>query len=101
MIIDLFKFAQLQIQRNDVCGDNGLPCRAVEGNSIQTALQVVFTIAGAVSVIIIIIAGLRYTISAGNPQEAAKAKNAILYAIIGLVVCILGVAIVRFVINRI
>jgi tellurite resistance protein TehA-like permease len=98
----LQQFAQqIQINRNDICGSNGIPCRGVGGSSIQTALQVAFAIAGAVAVIIIIIAGLRYTISAGNPQEAAKAKNAILYAVIGVVVCVLGYGIVRFVINRI
>jgi len=92
---------QIQINRNDICGSNGIPCRGVQGTSIQTVLQIAFAIAGAAAVIIIIIAGLRYTISAGNPQEAAKAKNAILYAIIGVVVCVVGYAIVTFVLKNI
>ena len=91
----------IQINRDEICGANGIPCRGAGGSSIQTALQIAFGIAGAIAVIIIIIAGLRYTISSGNPQEAAKAKNAILYAVVGLVVCVLGIALVRFVINRI
>lgn len=97
----MLQFAQLQINNSDICGTNGIPCGAVQGNTIQTALRIAFAIAGAVAVIIIIIAGLRYTISAGNPQEAAKAKNAILYAIVGVVVCVLGYAIVTFVLGRI
>ncbi len=94
-------FSQIQIKRDDICGSNGLPCRGVEGSTIQTALQILFAIAGATAVIIIIIAGLRYTISAGNPQEAAKAKNAILYAIVGVVVCVAGYTIVTFVLKNI
>ena len=94
------RFAAI-VDRNDICAPNALQCNTVGASSIQTALQIAFGIAGAIAVIIIIIAGLRYTISSGNPQEASKAKNAILYAVIGLVVCILGVAIIRFVITRI
>lgn len=93
--------AQIDIKQSDICGNNGIPCKAVGENTIPGVFQIIFAIAGAVAVIIIIIAGLRYTISAGNPQEAAKAKNAILYALIGLVVCVAAVGIIRFVINRI
>lgn len=100
-IISTLLAQTIQINRDEICGANGIPCRGVGGGSIQTALQIAFGVAGAIAVIIIIIAGLRYTISSGNPQEASKAKNAILYAVIGLVVCILGVAIIRFVITRI
>ena len=76
------------LKQSDVCGPGALQCTDNIGPStIQTALQIAFGIAGAIAVIIIIIAGLRYTISSGNPQEAAKAKNAILYAVVGLVVC--------------
>lgn len=89
------------LKQSDVCGPDKLQCTTVGSSTIQTALQIAFGIAGAIAVIIIIIAGLRYTISSGNPQEAAKAKNAILYAVIGLVVCVVGTAIIRFVINKI
>lgn len=101
MIARLLQFGQVQITSDDICGSGGITCTGASGSAIQTALQIAFAIAGAIAVIIIIIAGLRYTISSGNPQEAAKAKNAILYAVIGLVVCILGVGIIRFVINKI
>lgn len=101
MITDTLNIFFSQIDKNDVCGPGLLTCTDVGGNTVQTALKIAFAIAGAVAVIIIIIAGLRYTISSGNPQEAAKAKNAILYAIIGVVVCVVGYGIVTFVLGRI
>lgn len=54
---------------------------------------------GAGSVIMLIIAGLRYTISSGDAKQVAEAKNTILYAITGVVVSISAYAIVSFVID--
>jgi hypothetical protein len=51
-------------------------------------------------VIMIIVAGLRYVTSNGDPQTASKAKNTIIYAIIGLVIAILSYAIVNFVLSQ-
>lgn len=66
-----------------------------------TILPIVFGIIALVSVLIIVIAGFSYVISNGDPQRTNRAKDAILYAIIGLVVAILGYTIVAFVANRV
>lgn len=71
------------------------------GDTIANALKLVFGVAGAVALIIITIAGLQYVLSQGNPQSTAKAKDTILYAIVGLVICIFGFAIVQFVVSRV
>ena len=63
-------------------------------------MKAVFGIAGGVALIVIVIGGLRYINSLGNAQNVAKAKDTILYAVIGLVVCILGYSIVAFVIQH-
>lgn len=68
---------------------------------IETILQIVFVTMGAVSVLIIAIAGLQYVMSGGDPQKTGRAKDTILYAVIGLVVAISAFAIVTFVIGRI
>jgi hypothetical protein len=52
---------------------------------------------GAISVIMVVIGGLRYVLSAGNPSGVNDAKNHILYAVIGVAVAISGYAIVTFV----
>ena len=54
---------------------------------------------GAVSVLMLIYGGIRYTISGGESSAVTAAKNTILYAIVGIVVAILAYAIVQFVIG--
>jgi uncharacterized membrane protein YidH (DUF202 family) len=76
----------------------GLPKVGTDGK-IDDALQLVFAIMGAIALLVIALAGFRYVISQGNPSETAKAKNAIIYAGIGLVVAILAYSIITFVVK--
>jgi len=55
---------------------------------------------GAISVIMLIYGGIRYTISGGDSSNVTAAKNTILYAIVGIVVALLSYAIVNFVIGK-
>ena len=55
---------------------------------------------GALSVIMLIWGGIRYTTSAGDSNKVQAAKNTVLYAIVGLVVAILAYAIVKMVIDK-
>lgn len=57
-------------------------------------------ILGAISVIVIIYAGINYSMSSGDPALITKAKNTIIYTVIGLVVAILAYAIVNFVLQQ-
>ncbi len=66
----------------------------------QIITNVLLFIIGAVSVIMLIIGGIRYTISQGDSTAVTSAKNTILYAIIGIVVAILAYAAVNFVITN-
>ncbi|MEI6850962.1 MAG: hypothetical protein WCK26_03275 [Candidatus Saccharibacteria bacterium] len=54
---------------------------------------------GAISVLMLIYGGIRYTISAGDAGAITKAKDTILYAVVGLVVAVLAFAIVNFVLS--
>ncbi len=81
--------------------DFNVPKTTVDGTSFATILGVVFAIAGAVAVIVIMLAGLKYVTSRGDPASVAKAKNAIIYALIGLVVCILAFTIVNYVVKSV
>ncbi len=72
---------------------SGQPLTGLLKQLIDTALGVISTIA----VLFLIIGGYQYMTSAGNPDQIQKAKNTILYSVIGLAVAILSFAIVRFV----
>jgi cytochrome bd-type quinol oxidase subunit 2 len=70
------------------------------GKLIRTIINVLSVIIGAIAVIMIIIGGFRYIVSAGNAEQAKSARNTILYAIIGLVIVALAQIIVHFVLNN-
>jgi quinol-cytochrome oxidoreductase complex cytochrome b subunit len=66
---------------------------------IKTTVNTLLFVVGVASVIVIIIGGIMYTTSAGDASSVTKAKNTILYAIIGLVVAFLAFAIVNWVVG--
>lgn len=63
---------------------------------INTALFLI----GAISVVMLIYGGIRYTVSGGNTEGVTNAKNTILYAIVGIVIALLAYAIVGFVVGQ-
>ena len=67
---------------------------------IKTIVEVLLTAVGAISIIMIVIGGIMFALSSGDAQKAAKARNTVLYAVIGLIVSIFASAIVNFVFNR-
>ncbi len=92
----------------DVCEDNpgAAVCAAKDSDDsaesmVGTVINLLIYAIGIVSVIMIIVGGLRYTLSGGDQAGVTSAKNTILYAVVGLVVAILSFAIVNFVLDRI
>ena len=67
----------------------------------NTIINVVIGVIGFVAVAFIIFGGFQYTTSAGDPGKVKKAKDTILYGIIGLVVAMLAYAIVNFVLSTV
>ncbi len=79
----------------------GVPEPQANQSEITNILGIVFGIIGALAVLMIVVAGFRYIVAAGDPQATAKAKNGIIYACVGLVVSIAAEVIVQFVVGRI
>jgi ABC-type Fe3+ transport system permease subunit len=75
--------------------------KVVDNSTIQKILTLVFVAIGAVAVMMVVIGGIKYSASQGDPQAVSKAKGTILYAIIGLVICIMATVIVGFVFGRV
>lgn len=69
------------------------------GVGTRIAQTIVF-IVGALSVIMVIIGGLRYVLSGGDSNAVSGAKNTVLYALVGLAVAIFSQAIVTFVLSK-
>lgn len=69
------------------------------GGLVSDVLPIVLTLAGFVTVIVIIISGIQFVTSGGNPEAAAAARGRLTFAIIGFVIIILAFAILQIV-NR-
>jgi len=83
--------AQGNDQQADLFGSSGL---------FKIITNVLLFIIGAISVIMLIIGGIRYTVSGGDSAAVTSAKNTILYAIVGIIVALLAFAIVNFVLTQ-
>lgn len=87
------------IQGGVNCVSAGDQSNADLSDIFTTIVNVLLFVIGAISVIMLIIGGIRYTISGGDSGAVTAAKNTILYAIIGLIVAFLAFAIVNFVVG--
>ena len=70
-------------------------------NQVTTIINGVLGVVGIVAVAVVILGGVNYTTSAGDPAKVTKAKNTIIYGIVGLVIALLAFAIVNFVLKSI
>lgn len=70
-----------------------------DGGVFQTITNAALYLIGAISVIMLIYGGIRYTISGGDSKGVEAAKNTILYAVVGIIVAVLAYAIVNFVLT--
>lgn len=82
---------------SEVCKSTDDDAQSIVSIVIETLIYVL----GIISVIMIIIGGLRYTLSGGDKAGVTGAKNTIMYALIGLVVAISAFAIVKSLLGRI
>ena len=84
----------------------GSACRNPNGGTttlpafIRNIVNILLFVIGAVAVVMIIIGGFKYVVSNGDQSAVTGAKNTILYAVIGLVIAILGYAVVEFVVTN-
>ena len=67
--------------------------------TVGKVLDTIYLWVGIIAVIFIVIGGVNYTTSQGDPNKTKKAKTTILYAVIGLIVSLLAFGITSFVLN--
>ncbi len=64
-------------------------------------MSFVFALVGAITVLMLAFGGFKYVTSQGEPQATAKAKNTILYALVGLIVVIVAANAVRYIVENV
>ncbi len=96
---------------DDAVGADTEFCKNVNSESSRSILfgdksmlymiaQTIVWLVGILSVIMVIIGGFRYVISAGDSNAVQGAKNTIMYALIGVVVAAFSQIIVTFVLSK-
>ena len=74
--------------------------RTVAG-TIKNIGNILVFLTAAISVVMIILGGVRYALSGGDQGAITSAKNTILYAIIGVIVAVAAYAVINFVLDNI
>lgn len=90
-------FSQIDIKKSEL---NIPKVETVDNNNINSVLQLVFAIGASVALIVIIIAGIQFILSRGDPGKSATARSTIIYAAVGLVLASSAYSIVRFVVGK-
>ncbi len=101
--------AQRALAACDIGGGVSAGADCAQGNLSQTSLtkqvgtitNILIYAIGIIAVIMVVIGGLRYVVSGGDPKGTASAKDTIMYAVIGVVVALLAYSLVNFVIGRV
>ena len=102
MTLQSVYFAATQVQQcvDDVCDAGQIPKVGAGQDQIKIVLQIVFGIIGIVALIYIFIAGFQLVTSLGNPEALKKARQSIIFAVVGLLVALSAEIIVNLVLGR-
>jgi len=90
------------INCNDAVNKTSIICKDKDRkltDYTKSTINIILYVLGALAVIMIIYSGILYIISGGDSTAVTKAKNTLLYSVIGLIVALLAYAIVNFVIK--
>jgi hypothetical protein len=68
-------------------------------NTISAIVDILSWVVGIVSIIMVLVAGLKYMTSGGDANKAGSAKSTLIYAMIGLAIAALAQALVHFVLS--
>lgn len=81
------------------CRDNAANGPSVS-KTVTNAINILLFIIGVAAVIVIVIQGFRFVNSDGDSSQISKAKNGIIFAIIGIVVAFMAYALVNFILDQ-
>lgn len=92
--------AAINVFKEEACNGDTSICRSADSdtlfNTIKSVINIMIYVTGVIAVIMIILGGIKYTVSSGDSSAITSAKNTIIYAVVGLVIAIMSFAIVNF-----
>lgn len=69
--------------------------------TLNTVLNVIVGLVGFVAVAVMILGGISFATSQGDTAKTARAKNMIIFGLVGLIIALLAFAIVNFVLTNV
>src|SRR4051794_32427905 len=93
----LYTLMATPIEPGNLPGQNGSNANAAH---TQAILAIARSVIGGVALLVITISGFRYITAAGDPAKVAKARNGIIYALVGIVIAVIAESILFFVTSR-
>lgn len=70
-------------------------------NTIQNVLKILVIVVGIMSVVMLVISGIRFVTSNGDSNKITSARNTLIYALVGLVVVAFAQIIVKLILTKI
>jgi hypothetical protein len=88
-------------QSSEACNVTGANPITGSGGTISKVSRLIGFIAGMSAIVLMIIGGIMYILSSGDPGKVTAARNTVLYAAIGLAVVLVAQGIIVFVLNKV
>ncbi|MCA9346701.1 hypothetical protein KC960_04380 [Candidatus Saccharibacteria bacterium] len=77
-----------------------LPDVSASSDTLSKVLPILFGTITAIAVLIIVVQGIRFVLSKGEPDKALQARKGVIYAAVGLAVVFMADIIVAFILKR-
>ena len=86
-----------------VCKDKGSSGNPISGSGglLVKITRIIAYIGGVAAIIMLIIGGIRYILSGGDPGKISSAKDTIVSALIGIAVIVLGTVLIVYVVQKV
>ncbi len=84
-------------QLPDSPAKNGFTAQNLIGQLVTSILPIVLGIGGFLTVIIIVISGIQFITSSGNPEAAAAARSRLIFALVGFIIIILAFSLTQII----
>lgn len=102
--VDAFGNVPCSEARNSaVCKDKGRSGNPISGNGslLVNIARIVAYVGGIAAIIMIIISGIRYILSGGDPGKISSAKDTLVNSLIGIAVIVLGTTLIVYVVKMV
>ncbi len=69
-------------------------------NALKVALEIISIIVGFAAVVMIVLGGIKMTMSGGDPSNVKSGRDTVIYSLIGVVIALFAQIIVVFVLDK-